>query len=116
MVGCGRSNIAEICDLARANVVDGLPSPAIRAFSSLGSGGLYEANQERDMHRWLHQIYGCKLSTFKVSMHLTVSWHVLFSKLVGCLFMFGNSLNQKPFSISLEIGVGSRKCFLIEGP
>lgn len=103
MVGCGRSNIAEICDLARANVADGLPSPAIRAFSSLGSGGLYEANQERDLHRWLHKIYGCRLSTFKVTMHLTVSWCVLFSKLPWLVVIFfrGNSLNQTPFNISL---------------
>lgn len=73
MLGCGRANVAEICDLARANLADGLPSDALKAFGSLGAGGRYEANQERDLHRWLHQIYGVKLETYKVTMHLTVS-------------------------------------------
>lgn len=73
MLGCGRAHVAEVCDLAGANVTDGLPSDALKAFASLGAGGRYEANQERDMHRWLHQIYGVKLETYKVNMNLTVS-------------------------------------------
>lgn len=73
MLGCGRANVAEICDLARANVADGLPSQALKAFSSLGAGGRYSANQERDLHNWLHSLYGVDLTTYKVTMNLTVS-------------------------------------------
>ena len=80
MLGSGRAHVAEICDLARANVADGLPSAAIRAFSSLGTEGRHSANQERDLHRWLHNIYDVNLSTYKVPMKLTDSWCNLFRK------------------------------------
>ena len=73
MLGSGRANVAEVCDLARSNIKDGMPSPALTAFSSLGCGGLYEANQERDLHQWLNSIYGVKLTTYKVEMNLTAT-------------------------------------------
>lgn len=73
MLGTGRVHISEICDLARANVKDGIPSEALRSFSSLGSNGAHTANQERDLHRWLHSIFGVMLTPYKVNMQLTVS-------------------------------------------
>lgn len=74
MLGSGRTNVAEICDLARANVQDGLPSGALRAFSSLGAEGRHESNQERDLHKWLYNLYGVDLTTYKVTMKLDVPW------------------------------------------
>lgn len=65
--------MAEICDLARANRADGLPSAALEAFSSLGASGKHEGNQERDLHRWLHSLYGMKLTVYQVTMQLNVS-------------------------------------------
>lgn len=85
MIGSGRASIAEVCDLARANVQDGLPSAALEAFSSLGSGGIYEANQERDMHRWLNQLYGVQLTTYKVTMHLTAPRCECFKYVFNCI-------------------------------
>ena len=76
MIGEGRSNIAEVCDMARANVADGLPSQALKAFASLGTGGHHCSNQERDMHRWLHSLFGFQLTTFKVKIDLNVFWFV----------------------------------------
>lgn len=73
MLGSGRAHIAEVCDLARANVKDGVPSAALEAFASLGCHGRHAANQERDLHRWLTRIYGMNLSTYRVTMDLTVS-------------------------------------------
>ena len=73
MLGCGRANVSEICDLARANIKDGLPSAALEAFSSLGTGGRHAANQERDLHKWLHSLWGVKLTVYKVTMNLIVS-------------------------------------------
>lgn len=75
MIGSGRANVSEVCELARANIKDGLPSQALEAFSSLGSEGAHCANQERDLHRWLHSLWGVKLTTYKVTMNLNVSCH-----------------------------------------
>ena len=55
------------------------------AFSSLGSGGIYEANQERDMHRWLNQLYGVQLTTYKVTMHLTAPRCECFKYVFNCI-------------------------------
>ncbi|CAL1141145.1 unnamed protein product [Cladocopium goreaui] len=74
MLGCGRANVSEICDLARANIKDGLPSAALEAFSSLGTGGRHAANQERDLHKWLHSLWGVKLTVYKVTMNLIVDF------------------------------------------
>ena len=70
MIGSGRSSIAQIAELARANLRDGLPAEAVAAFASLGAGGQYPANQERDLHRWLRQLYGLKLESCRVFMDL----------------------------------------------
>lgn len=84
MLGCGRANVSEICDLARANISDGLPSAALEAFSSLGASGVHDANQERDLHRWLHSLYGLNLSSYKVTMNLNASsFKQMFSFFVG---------------------------------
>ena len=94
MLGTGRANVSEICDLARANVKDGLPSAALQAFSSLGSCGKHTSNQERDLHRWLRSLWGVKLSIFKVSMHLTVAWQQTFR---SCLFIHVINNISHPF-------------------
>lgn len=73
MLGSGRASVAEICDLARANIKDGLPSEALQSFSSLGTNGVHTSNQERDLHRWLHSLYGFKLTTYDVEFHLTAA-------------------------------------------
>ena len=72
MIGTGRAAVAEVCDLARANISDGLPSQALAAFATLGSGGMHAANQERDLHRWMHSLFGMDLTTYKVRMSLNV--------------------------------------------
>ena len=70
MIGTGRASVSEVCDLARANISDGLPSEALAAFASLGSGGMHSANQKRDLHRWMHSLFGMDLTTYKVKMTL----------------------------------------------
>ena len=98
MLGSGRAHVAEICDLARANVADGLPSAAIKAFSSLGTEGRHNANQERDLHRWLHNIYNVNLTTYKVPMKLTDSRCNFCRK---CLNTNTNMRTRKGYSCSL---------------
>ena len=73
MIGSGRAHVSEVCDLARANLADGIPSAALESFSSLGAGGRYSSNQERDLHKWLHSLFGLQLTTYKVKMFLNVS-------------------------------------------
>lgn len=73
MIGTGRAHVSEVCELARSNIKDGLPSKVLAAFASLGTGGLHEGNQERDLHRWLHSLFGMHLTPYMVSMNLTVA-------------------------------------------
>lgn len=73
MLGSGRASVAEVADMARSTLADGLPPKAVEAFASLDSGGVHANNQERDLHRWLHSLFGMTLMTFKVPMALNVS-------------------------------------------
>ena len=74
MVGSGRATIAEVCDMSRANVADGLYSKALQGLSSLGASGKHDQNQERDLHRWVKGMHGMTLEPFEVTMELNVSW------------------------------------------
>ena len=74
MIGCGRANVAQIADLARANVADSVPSKALEAFASLGAGGKFPGNQERDLHRWVNKLYGVSLSPYCVETELSEPW------------------------------------------
>jgi len=73
MLGTGRAHVAEICDIARANVASGLKSGAVASLASCGKHGEFESNQERDLHRWLHSLFGMELSTYSVPFTLDVS-------------------------------------------
>lgn len=74
MVGCGRSSVAEVCDISRANVADGMHSKAIYGLNSLGGNGVHEQTQERDLHRWVKGLHGMNLEPLEVTMNLNVSW------------------------------------------
>ena len=70
MLGCGRASVAAICDIARANLRDGTGSAAVECIASLGAFGQHEANQERDLERWVRRLYGVELEPFIVKMTL----------------------------------------------
>ena len=74
MVGNGRAHIAEVADMARANVADGVPCEALHCFASLGGGGLHASNTERDLHRWVGSLFGCGLQPYFTPMQLNVFW------------------------------------------
>lgn len=74
MVGSGRATIAEVCDMSRANVADGLYSKALQGLSSLGGSGKHDQNQERDLHRWVKGMHGMTLEPFEITMELNASW------------------------------------------
>lgn len=73
MLGTGRAGVAEICDISRANVADGVRSEAVVGLSSLGGRGKFESNQERDLHRWVKNLHSMTLEPFEVTMFLNVS-------------------------------------------
>ena len=79
MIGSGRAHVSEVADLARANVQDDLPSDAVQCFASLGTDGKHPANQERDLHVWLKQLYGVGLAPYLVPMDVHESRLVLIS-------------------------------------
>ena len=64
--------MAEVADMARANVLDNLPSGAVECFATLGTEGKWPSNQERDLHRWLHSIFGVSLKPYQVPMEVNV--------------------------------------------
>ena len=73
MLGTGRATVAQIADLARAAVSDGLPLEAVKAFASLGGEGKHPSNQERDLHNWLKRLFGFELETYNVLMDVNAS-------------------------------------------
>ena len=73
MVGSGRAHVAEVADMARANIRDNVPSEALRCFASLGGEGNHASNTERDLHRWVKSLYGCNLEPYFVPLELNAS-------------------------------------------
>lgn len=55
-------------------MADGSNAPALQCLKSLGAGGKYESNQERDFHAWLKHLYGRNLETFKIIIDLNATW------------------------------------------
>lgn len=74
MIGRGRLSIAGAVSLTNSMVEDGLLHDAALSFASLGCNGDYPANSERDMHRWLSNLFSFKLTPYTVWMQLQVPW------------------------------------------
>ena len=75
MVGAGSISVSAAVDLAASIVEDHeMPNSAIKAFSSLGTDNTHPQNAERDLYRWLKNLYNLKLQTYTVKLQLQVSW------------------------------------------
>ncbi|CAE7918081.1 unnamed protein product [Symbiodinium necroappetens] len=72
-IGRGANTVASASELARCMVRDGMEHPALEAVASLGNGGRCESNAERDLHRWLKDLYGFELDTYEIAMELAVN-------------------------------------------
>ena len=44
MIGSGRASVAEICEISRANLADGMQNEALEVLASLGAGGDHPSN------------------------------------------------------------------------
>lgn len=76
MVGRGDANVSVAAAVARAAHADGLDSSALKALASCGAGGLFEANTERDLHRWLRGMNGLELEPYELTLDLQVAWSI----------------------------------------
>ena len=75
MIGRGQISVAAACEIAEGVVQDHhLPHEACKAFASLGCGGSCPQNSERDLHRWLRNLFNFKLQPYVIDLKLQVSW------------------------------------------
>jgi len=109
MVGCGRSSVADICDISRANCADGVTSAALHRLKSLGATGAHSSNQERDLHVWLKGLHGTRLQPFKVPMELNVSW-LTFLLAFKTHVLVGATNQVKPIDFSISSFWGGIFC------
>ena len=70
MIGNGEANIRTVVSIAQSQALDSPLSGAMADFASLGAGGSATANEERDLHRWLKDLYNVHLEPYTVSMTL----------------------------------------------
>lgn len=71
LVGRGQISVQSATEIAQAVVADHvLPNPALKAFASLGTSGKHSSNSERDLHRWLKNLFGFRLQSYSIEMEL----------------------------------------------
>ena len=78
MIGTGRAHVHTVVSIAQAQCMDGPTVPAVQAFASLGGGGLHPSNEERDLHRWLKNLYQIDMEVYTVRMNLQVWGKICF--------------------------------------
>lgn len=73
MIGRGKISVAAATELAQGVCADHkLPHAAIQAFASLGCGGQHPQNSERDLHRWVRNLYGIELEPYVLKLGLQI--------------------------------------------
>lgn len=70
LVGRGRVDISCATDVARAVLKDGVENDAVTKLASLGGFGSCQSNAERDLHRWLRNLFGLRLQPYNVYLDL----------------------------------------------
>eukprot|EP00959_Pyramimonas_sp_CCMP1952_P396193 8301455-Pyramimonas_sp.AAC.2 len=85
-VGTGASAPETQARLAREMVADGIDTPAIRSFASLGTHGVCSSNIERDLLTWTQGFCKWELDTYDVKLQLLMEDEYLPSEAtVPCL-------------------------------
>lgn len=72
MVGNGRVDISCATDVARAVLRDGVENETISKLASLGAFGDSQSNAERDLHRWMKNLFGLSLQPYTINVDLKV--------------------------------------------
>lgn len=84
MIGRGRISISGAAGLARSIVADHeIPHEALKAFSTLGAEGAHDGNCERDLHRWLRNLWNFNLEPYTIRVNLDVTCTL------WCFFLIG---------------------------
>lgn len=73
MIGHGQLSVSGAVDLANQMKDDGLGHKAVEALASLGCGGAYPSNCERDLFRWLSTLFGFQLQPYVIPLKLQES-------------------------------------------
>jgi hypothetical protein len=90
MIGRGKIHISTAQQLAGSGATEakklGANLQALQAFGSLGGG--HTGNVERDLHKWLHCLYGLQLQPYELKVRLKVFGHDWYCFTV-CVFFVG---------------------------
>lgn len=71
LIGRGQVSVAAAAEIAGCVVRDhDVPNAALQAFASLGTDGKHPSNAERDLHRWLKNLYGLKIQSYTIHVPL----------------------------------------------
>lgn len=93
MVGSGKAHVHTVVSIAQAQCLDGDAPEAIRSFASLGAHGSHASKEERDLHRWLQNLYGIELRVYYVPMTLEAP-----SQLKSKCFFLAQRVAHRPIS------------------
>ena len=96
-IGSGRSSFYSAQRLAAAAIHEGVGSPAIQNFASLGAQGKHAKNIERDGHRWLQNLHNFGLKVYSIKLKVkdngtaaVIDLPVLsIHHLIGCIWHAG---------------------------
>ncbi|CAJ1359760.1 unnamed protein product [Effrenium voratum] len=72
LVGRGRVDVSCATEIARAVLRDGVDNEAARKLGSLGAFGSSASNAERDLRRWLSNLFGLRLQPYTVYLDMKV--------------------------------------------
>ena len=98
LVGRGGADVAVATSLARAVISDGLDAPDLKCLASCGSDGRHDSNSERDLHRWLKDMWGLNVQPYPIRLELQVAWPFLFKAF--CLVVEKHSFRHAEMKLS----------------
>lgn len=75
LVGRGRIDVSCATDVARAVLRDGVEHETINKLASLGAFGNAQSNSERDLHRWMRNLFGLSLQPYTIYLPLKAIFH-----------------------------------------
>lgn len=70
MVGQGQAHVRTVVAIAQSQHRDNSALPAIQAWASLGNFGASQQNEERDLHKWLKNLFDLQLEIYWTRLQL----------------------------------------------
>ena len=94
MIGQGQCHVRTVVAIAQSQHRDESALPLIQAWASLGNFGQSSKNEERDMHRWLKNLFDLQLEVYWTSLKLqaliylndaSFKWSCTPNKMLNCV-------------------------------